>query len=59
MTLMAINVYAERLEGDVVVWLVISRQDGKYMAMTFQPDEVDLLVDALTQAKKTAKLLQG
>ena len=57
MTLIAINTYAERLDGDVVVWLVISRQDGKYMAMTFQPSEVGLLIDALAEAKGHAEHL--
>ena len=56
--LISINVYAERLEGSVVVWLAISRQDGTYTAMTFAPPDVDLLIDALTKAREQAEDLR-
>ena len=56
--LVAINVYPERMEGEVVVWLVISRQDGQVTAMTYSIHDTELLIDALTDALAKAKAMR-
>lgn len=57
--LVAINVYPERLDGDVVVWLVISQQDGKVHPLTFGIDDTKLLLDALAEALDKAEQMDA
>lgn len=54
MTLVAVNAYPERLDGNVVVWLVFSQQDGSVFALTLDPPDLDLLIEALTNASAKA-----
>lgn len=55
--IVAVNTYAERLEGQVVVWLVVSQLDGTIFAMTLDPADASLLIDALKRALADANAL--
>lgn len=55
--LIAVNVYTERVEGEVLVWLVISQQDGQVYAFSFPPEDAQALHVALGEAVHKATLL--
>lgn len=59
MSLVAVNVYAERFEGEVTIWLVFSQPSGEVYALTLDPDDIPPLIEALTIEGGKAKAMMA